>query len=46
MSFNDKQDHPISKEEWMIRLEEGSHVQRSQMNNLIMNYLVTGIILF
>ncbi|XP_014205741.1 glucose-induced degradation protein 8 homolog [Copidosoma floridanum] len=41
MSFNDKQDHPISKEEWMIRLEEGHQVQRTQMNNLIMNYLVT-----
>lgn len=41
MSFNDKHES-MSKDEWMAKLEEGSHVQRVQMNNLIMNYLVTG----
>jgi hypothetical protein len=41
MSFSDKQDS-MSKDEWMAKLEEGSHIQRVQMNNLIMNYLVTG----
>ena len=43
MSFNEKEG--ISKEEWMAKLEDSSHIQRTQMNNLIMNYLVTGIIL-
>ncbi|CAB0034312.1 unnamed protein product [Trichogramma brassicae] len=39
MSYNEKEG--ITKEEWMARLEGRSHIQRSQMNNLIMNYLVT-----
>lgn len=41
MSFPEKQDI-ISKDEWIAKLEEGSHIQRVSMNNLIMNYLVTG----
>lgn len=41
MSFPEKQDG-ISKDEWVAKLEEGSHMQRVSMNNLIMNYLVTG----
>lgn len=40
MSFPEKQDG-ISKDEWVAKLEEGSHMQRVSMNNLIMNYLVT-----
>uniref|UniRef100_T1J9E3 CTLH domain-containing protein n=1 Tax=Strigamia maritima TaxID=126957 RepID=T1J9E3_STRMM len=39
MSFGEKQED-LSKEEWMERLE-GMHVQRADMNRLIMNYLVT-----
>lgn len=42
MSFSEKQDNSISKDEWVAKLEEGSHIQRMSMNNLIMNYLVTG----
>lgn len=41
MSFSEKQDS-ISKDEWVAKLEEGFHMQRVSMNNLIMNYLVTG----
>ncbi|KZC14584.1 Protein C20orf11 [Dufourea novaeangliae] len=41
MSFPEKQDN-ISKDEWVAKLEENSHTQRVSMNNLIMNYLVTG----
>jgi len=39
MSYPDKPEN-ISREEWMKRLE-GVRVQRSDMNKLIMNYLVT-----
>lgn len=41
MSYSDKQDG-TSKDEWVAKLEEGSHIQRVFMNNLIMNYLVQG----
>jgi len=41
MSFPEKQDS-ISKDEWVAKLEEGSYMQKVSMNNLIMNYLVTG----
>lgn len=40
MSFPDKKD--VSKDEWVAKLDDGSHIQRVSMNNLIMNYLVTG----
>ncbi|KAJ8688281.1 hypothetical protein QAD02_024076 [Eretmocerus hayati] len=40
MSFNEKQES-VSKEEWMAKLEAAPPVPRLQMNNLIMNYLVT-----
>ncbi|XP_075236188.1 GID complex subunit 8 homolog protein Houki [Lycorma delicatula] len=39
MSYSDKHE-AVSKEEWLSRLE-GMHVQRGEMNKLIMNYLVT-----
>lgn len=39
MSYADKNE-AVTKEEWLTRLE-GMHVQRGEMNNLIMNYLVT-----
>lgn len=45
MSFPDKQDG-VSKDEWVAKLEDGSHIQRVSMNNLIMNYLVTGKLTF
>lgn len=41
MSFPDKQES-ILHEEWMKKLE-GVYMQRSDMNKLIMNYLVTGL---
>jgi hypothetical protein len=40
MSYTEKHEN-ISKDEWMNRLE-GLHIQRADMNKLIMNYLVTG----
>lgn len=40
MSFSEKQDN-ISKDDWMNRLDS-LHIQRSDINKLIMNYLVTG----
>lgn len=41
MSFTDRQIEELhNKEEWMERLE-GLHIQRADMNRLIMNYLVT-----
>lgn len=40
MSYSDKPE--VSKEEWMNRLEQ-MHIQRGDMNKLIMNYLITGI---
>ncbi|XP_063227613.1 glucose-induced degradation protein 8 homolog isoform X1 [Bacillus rossius redtenbacheri] len=39
MSYTEKHEN-ISKDDWMNRLE-GLHIQRSDMNKLIMNYLVT-----
>lgn len=39
MSFMEKQEGS-SKDKWVTDI--GSHVQRVSMNNLIMNYLVTG----
>ncbi|KAF6197964.1 hypothetical protein GE061_007708, partial [Apolygus lucorum] len=39
MSFSDKPPE-YSREQWQNRLES-MHVQRSDMNKLIMNYLVT-----
>lgn len=39
MSYTEKHE-TISKEEWMNRLE-GLHIQRADMNKLIMDYLVT-----
>lgn len=41
MSYPEKQDN-ITKDEWVAKLEENSYTQRVSMNNLIMNYLVTG----
>lgn len=43
MSYAEKHNSTevISKEDWLNRLE-GTHIQRSDMNKLIMNYLVTG----
>lgn len=37
----DKSDTSITKEEWESRLEEFK-IKRSDMNRLVMNYLVTG----
>lgn len=41
MSYAEKPDE-ITKDEWMEKLNN-LHVQRADMNRLIMNYLVTGI---
>lgn len=41
MSFPEKQDSP-TKDQWAAKLKEGSYMQKLSMNNLIMNYLVTG----
>lgn len=43
MSYPDKNE-TVTKEEWINRLEN-AHIQRADMNKLIMNYLVTGNIL-
>lgn len=40
MSYAEKPDE-ISKDEWLEKLNN-LHVQRADMNRLIMNYLVTG----
>lgn len=40
MSYPEKQEE-ITLEEWRQRLEN-VHIQRADMNRLIMNYLVTG----
>lgn len=40
MSYAEKPDD-ITKEEWMEKLNN-VHIQRADMNRLIMNYLVTG----
>lgn len=44
MSYSDKSDG-ITKEEWMLRLEQFPFKQ-ADMNRLIMNYLVTGKLVF
>lgn len=41
MSFNDKQSNP-TKDEW-IKILESKEIGRTNMNKLIMNYLVTGM---
>lgn len=41
MSCTDKSYEVINKSEWMRKLEN-VHIQRTDMNKLIMNYLVTG----
>mgnify|MGYP005985603575 FL=1 len=41
MSYTEKHD-VVSKDEWMALIEE-NEIGRSQMNKLIMNYLVTGM---
>ena len=43
-TFNDKPPE-ITKQEWMDKLEN-VHLQRTDMNRLVMNYLVTGKFLF
>lgn len=40
MSYAEKPDE-ITKDEWMEKLNN-LHIQRADMNRLIMNYLVTG----
>lgn len=37
---SDRQDYELTKEEWLEKLEN-LHIQRADMNRLIMNYLVT-----
>lgn len=41
MSYAEKPED-ITKEEWMEKLNN-VHIQRADMNRLIMNYLVTGM---
>ena len=43
-TFNDKPPE-ITKQEWMDKLEN-VHLQRTDMNRLVMNYLVTGKFIF
>lgn len=43
MSYAEKPDD-ITREEWMEKLNN-VHIQRADMNRLIMNYLVTGTVL-
>lgn len=40
MSYADKPDD-MTREEWMEKINN-VHIQRADMNKLIMNYLVTG----
>jgi hypothetical protein len=42
-SFTEKPE--ITRQEWMEKLEN-VHLQRTDMNRLVMNYLVTGMITF
>lgn len=42
MSYSEKPED-ITREEWMEKLNN-VHIQRADMNRLIMNYLVTGIV--
>lgn len=41
MSFDNMKNY-MTTDKWTAKLEEDVYIQRSQMNNLIMNYLVTG----
>lgn len=43
MSYADKPDD-MTREEWMEKINN-VHIQRADMNKLIMNYLVTGRLL-
>lgn len=42
MACNDKSYDIINKNDWMKKIEN-IHIQRADMNKLIMNYLVTGL---
>jgi len=42
-SSSSSSDYHMDKTEWMNRIET-SHIDRSLMNRMVMNYLVTGII--
>lgn len=42
MSSSEKGDDNLLKDEWVVKLEESAYMQKLSMNNLIMNYLVTG----
>lgn len=42
MSLPEKGDDNLLKDEWVVKLEESAYMQKLSMNNLIMNYLVTG----
>ena len=45
-SFTEKPtEREITRQEWMEKLEN-VHLQRTDMNRLVMNYLVTGMITF
>jgi len=44
MSYSEKPED-ITKEEWLDKLNN-VHIQRADMNRLIMNYLVTGMSVF
>lgn len=44
MSYAEKPED-ITREEWMDKLNN-VHIQRADMNRLIMNYLVTGVVPF
>lgn len=44
MSYTEKPED-VTREEWMDKLNN-VHIQRADMNRLIMNYLVTGDVLF
>jgi len=42
MNFSEKGLDSLLKEEWISKLEENTYIQKMSMNNMIMNYLVTG----
>lgn len=42
MSSSEKENDNLLKDEWVVKLEESAYMQKLSMNNLIMNYLVTG----
>ena len=45
MACSDKSYEVISKNDWLRKLEN-VHIQRTDMNKLIMNYLVTGTVYY